>query len=148
MLKDWERRVNSILTHTFQERFHSTPRVFRAPGRINIIGEHTDYTGGLVMPAAIDRWCNVAIAPNTTQRLNIHATTIGEGASLSLDALHPQGGWTDYIAGVASVLAREDIAVPGADIMITGDVPMGAGLGSSAALEVAVARAFTAHAGV
>jgi galactokinase len=132
----------------FQERFHSTPRVFRAPGRINIIGEHTDYTGGLVMPAAIDRWCNLAIAPNNSRHLTVHAADLAADDIVDLDALPRRGGWIDYVAGVASVLMREGITVPGADMMIVGNVPMGAGLGSSAALEVTVARALTALAGV
>jgi galactokinase len=138
----------SKLREEFRRRFLSAPRVFRAPGRINIIGEHTDYTGGLVMPAAIDRWCNVAIAANNSRHLTVRAVDLGADDIVDLDALRPRGGWMDYVAGVASVLMRADIAVPGADIMITGDVPMGAGLGSSAALEVAVTRAFTALAGV
>jgi len=138
----------ALLTDRFQSRFGSKPRLFRAPGRINIIGEHTDYTGGLVMPAAIDRWCTVAAAPNGTRALNVVAQSLGREASADLDALKPDGSWMDYVAGVASVLVARRIDVPGCDLMIESDVPVGAGVSSSAAVEVSTARALLAMAGV
>ena len=131
----------------FQARFGSAPRLFQAPGRINIIGEHTDYCGGLVMPAAIDRRCTVAAAANGGRGLTVVAGVFGEEASADLDALAPSGGWMDYVAGVASVLTAAGVAVPGADLWIESDVPIGAGVSSSAAIEVAVAHALLALAG-
>jgi galactokinase len=125
----------------FHDRFGGTPRLFQAPGRINIIGEHTDYSGGLVMPAAIDRRCVVAAAPNGSRALNVVAGVFGEEGRADLDALAPTHGWMDYVAGVASVLIADGVDVPGADLWIESDVPIGAGVSSSAAIEVAVAHA-------
>lgn len=130
-----------LLAARFTRRFSSKPRLFRAPGRINIIGEHTDYTGGLVMPAAIDRWCVVAAAPNDTGHLRLVATSFAEKANISLDHLKPRGDWCDYVAGIADTLMKSGVSLRGADIWIESDVPMGAGVSSSAALEVATAIA-------
>jgi galactokinase len=135
------------LERRFRERFGTAPRLFQAPGRINIIGEHTDYSGGLVMPAAIDRRCLIAAAPNGARRLNVIAGVFGEEASADLDGLAPTRGWMDYVAGVASALMAAGVAVPGADLWIESDVPIGAGVSSSAAIEVAVAHALLALAG-
>ena len=131
----------------FRARFGSAPRLFQAPGRINIIGEHTDYCGGLVMPAAIDRWCRIAAAANGSRRLTVIAEGFGDAVELDLDALTPRKAWSDYVAGVAKVLMDAGIAVPGADLMIESTVPIGAGVSSSAAIEVATAHALLALAG-
>lgn len=140
--------VNLVqLAERFTQRYGSVPRLFRAPGRINIIGEHTDYSEGFVMPAAIDRWCVIAAAPNGSRRLRMVASAFAEKADLDLDALRPEKDWSDYPAGVASILMAEGIAVPGMDIWIDSDVPMGAGVSSSAALEVSMAAACLALAG-
>ena len=135
------------IARLFEGRFGATPRLFQAPGRINIIGEHTDYCGGLVMPAAIDRRCVIAAAANGSRRLTMFAGVFGSEAEVDLDALSPAGGWTDYVAGVASVLKADGIAVPGADLWIESDVPIGAGVSSSAAIEVATVHALLALAG-
>jgi len=131
----------------FRARYGAAPRLFQAPGRINIIGEHTDYCGGLAMPAAIDRWCRIAAATNGTRRLTVVAQGFGEAAELDLDALTPRGAWSDYVAGVARVLLDAGVAVAGADLMIESTVPIGAGVSSSAAIEVATAHALLALAG-
>ncbi len=131
----------------FRDRFGGTPRLFQAPGRINIIGEHTDYSGGLVMPAAIDRRCLVAAAPNGSRRLNVVAGAFAGQAEAALDALAPTRSWMDYVAGVAAVLIADGVDVPGADLWIESDVPIGAGVSSSAAIEVATAHALLALAG-
>ncbi len=130
----------------FRARFGASPRLFQAPGRINIIGEHTDYCGGLAMPAAIDRWCRIAIAGNGSRRLTLIAEGFGE-AGLDLDTLKPRGDWSDYVAGVAKVLLDAGVAVPGADLRIESNVPVGAGVSSSAAIEVATAQALLGLAG-
>ena len=135
------------LAEAFRARFGANPRLFRAPGRINIIGEHTDYCAGLVMPAAIDRWCTIAAAPNASRNLRLIARDLGREASLDLDSLSPTGDWTDYIAGVADKLHRAGITPPGMDVMIESTIPMGAGVSSSAALEVAAIHAMLALAG-
>lgn len=134
--------MNAIASR-FHERYGSEPRIFRAPGRINIIGEHTDYSGGLVMPAAIDRYCVAAAASNGTRGLRVISQGFAD-AEVDLDALVRRGDWVDYVTGVASVLTREGMSVPGADILIESAIPVGAGMSSSAALEVAVARALLA----
>jgi galactokinase len=131
----------------FGERFGAAPRLFQAPGRINIIGEHTDYSGGLAMPAAIDRRCLVAVAANGSRKLNVVAGAFAAEATADLDALAPAGNWIDYVAGVASVLIAAGVPVSGADLWIESDVPIGAGVSSSAALEVAVVHALLALAG-
>lgn len=134
------------IAQRFRARFGREPRCFQAPGRINIIGEHTDYSGGLVMPAAIDRRCVVAAATNGTRALRVASRGFAD-ADVDLDSLARTGSWVDYVAGVASILAREGIPVAGADLLIESDVPVGAGVSSSAALEVAVAHALLALAG-
>ncbi|HXQ11295.1 MAG TPA: galactokinase [Caulobacteraceae bacterium] len=131
----------------FQRRFDGAPRLFRAPGRINIIGEHVDYAGGLVLPAAIDRQVVVAARANGSLRLTVASGAMGAETAVDLGALAASGGWIDYIAGVAQVLGAAGVAVPGADIWIESDLAIGAGLSSSAALEVAVACALLALAG-
>lgn len=125
-----------------------TTRVFRAPGRINIIGEHTDYSQGLVMPAAINRWCVVRARAHAEGRMRVRSTAYEDEQILPYEALTPTGRWTDYVAGVAFVLARAGVALVGADLEIDSHVPVGAGVSSSAALEVATAHALLALAGV
>jgi galactokinase len=131
----------------FERRFGATPRLFQAPGRINIIGEHVDYAGGLVLPAAIDRRVVVAVHANGSLTLRAASGAMGAEAAVDLGALAPTGGWIDYVAGVAQVLGAAGIAVPGADLWIESDLAIGAGLSSSAALEVAVTCALLALAG-
>lgn len=129
------------LPKRFQMRFGSTPRLFCAPGRINIIGEHTDYSGGLVMPAAVDRWTVVAVAPNEGREITAASVSLGLEECGDLASLKPTGSWFDYVAGVAATLVQAGIDVPGTDLMIESNVPIGAGVSSSAAVEVATANA-------
>jgi galactokinase len=125
----------------FGERFGGQPRLFRAPGRINLIGEHTDYSEGYVLPAAIDRACIVAANRNGTDRLQVVTLNAPDGRTSSVE-LGPtfarRGDWTDYVAGVRASLARAGIQVPGCNLVLASDVPEGAGVSSSAALEVSV----------
>jgi galactokinase len=136
----------------FIGRFQAAPRFYQAPGRINLIGEHTDYNLGYVMPAAIPLFTTVAIAPRTDGRLRVRSSNFGETLEFGLsdrDAAAPRrpSHWIDYVHGVAQSLQRYGIALRGADLLIHGEVPIGSGLSSSAALEVAVALALSSEAG-
>jgi galactokinase len=117
----------------------------RAPGRVNLIGEHTDYNDGFVMPVAIDRWVWIALRSRPDRRVVVEALDFAESVELDLDALaHGPPAWAEYLRGVAERLAAEGHALRGIDAVLAGDVPIGAGLSSSAALELAAARAFAA----
>ncbi len=129
------------LRNRFAARFGGEATVYQAPGRVNLIGEHTDYNDGFVMPVTIDRSTYAAVACRPDRRLVVHSATIDRTADASLDALVPQRRWSDYVFGVAAMLLSHGVPVNGANLLIDSDVPLGAGLSSSAALEVAVARA-------
>ncbi|MCB1021512.1 MAG: galactokinase [Bryobacterales bacterium] len=126
------------------------PRTFRAPGRVNLIGEHTDYNDGFVLPVALDLDCRVTAAPCTGETLRAVAVDLGPAETAwplaALAHAERQGDWSDYVAGVAVQLLRNGVAIPALDLRITSEVPMGAGLSSSAALEVASALALSAWA--
>jgi galactokinase len=125
-------------------------RVFRAPGRVNLIGEHTDYNGGFVMPAAIDLATYVAAEPRAEPKLVIDSENFGERREFPLadSAARPRGDWSDYVRGVAVTFERSGFRLRGANLTIRGEVPVGSGLSSSAALEVAVAQALLAISGI
>src|SRR6266581_7002920 len=118
-------------------------RVFRAPGRVNLIGEHTDYNDGFVMPAAVGFSTYVAIAPRPDRKVVIHSEEFPGNFEFYLDHLPEQrtGAWCDYVLGVASVLRKRGHKLQGANLLVHGEVPIGAGLSSSAAVEVASALA-------
>jgi galactokinase len=116
-------------------------RTVRAPGRVNLIGEHTDYNDGFVLPCAIDRYTTVEAHTRDDQTVTVEATDIGETDEFTLDHIERTGTWRDYVRGVVHLLAP----TAGAHLRISSDVPRGAGLSSSAALEVAVARALNAE---
>src|SRR6516225_2663017 len=120
------------------------PIVVRAPGRVNLIGEHTDYNDGFVMPSAIQFHTTVAIARRADDRLVISSENYEEQVEFSLTELPlaARKHWSDYVVGVATKLKERGVRVPGANLLIRGDVPQGAGLSSSASLEVAVCKAF------
>jgi galactokinase len=129
---------------------HPATHLIRAPGRVNLIGEHTDYNDGFVLPAAIDRAAYIVARPRDDQKLHAYAVNMDESTSFSLAELEPGKfeGWTAYIAGMADFLQRDGHQLVGADLLIEGDVPLGAGLSSSAALEVAVGATLLALAGI
>jgi galactokinase len=122
------------------------PQVAVAPGRVNLIGDHTDYNEGFVLPMAIDRAAAVAFRPRPDALLRVHAVSCGETREADLRRLHPpgEGGFLAYVGGVAWALRESGLETPGIDIVLHGNVPIGAGLSSSAALELAVARALCA----
>jgi galactokinase len=115
-------------------------RIARAPGRVNLIGEHTDYNDGLVMPVAIDREIRIAFAQTSDRRVEVALAETGEHAGFDLDAIPARrGAWIDYIAGVARVLIDASVPVRGFRGILASDLPQGSGLSSSAALELATA---------
>jgi len=121
----------------------------RAPGRVNLIGEHTDYNDGFVLPIAIERSATATWAPRSDRTLRVHSGRFGETASVDLDGpVRPRPGhWSNYVVGVAVELAAAGVPPAGADVRIDSDVPPGGGLSSSAAIEVAAALALMAAAG-
>jgi galactokinase len=130
----------------FEARYGRAPRLFRAPGRVNLIGEHTDYNDGYVLPMAIDREAVVAAAARDDRTLRVRAVDFDEEAEFDLDRPNDprRGDWRDFVEGVAQSLERRGARLGGADLLITSSVPVGAGLSSSAAIEVSVGLALTA----
>jgi galactokinase len=132
----------------FEARFSQAPTaVVRAPGRVNLIGEHTDYNAGFVLPMAIDRDIRIALRPRADDMVKVFAVDVAQEATFSLAALERGEGWQEYVKGVAWALQEQGLALTGWDGVMAGDVPRGAGLSSSAALELAAARAFQATSG-
>jgi galactokinase len=142
------RQLSSIVER-FRERFGPTPRVFRAPGRVNLIGEHTDYNDGFAMPAAIEFYCWVAISPRVDRKLCLYSEEFSSEAHADLNGLAPAPtkSWSDYPIGVALQLEGAGIRLRGANLLIESEVPIGAGLSSSAAIEVATVLALCELAG-
>lgn len=139
--------VRALRVH--KQRFGQDGRAFGAPARVNLIGEHTDYTGGFVMPMAIDFRTIAIISPRADGRAVFYSVNFDEEVSFEIASLGrtPQGHWSDYPLGVVWSLAQEGVAVSGFSMSLVGNVPVGAGLSSSASLEVATAMALLAHAG-
>jgi galactokinase len=146
--------VSAELVSRVRERFARVfpgypPRLATAPGRVNLIGEHTDYNDGFVLPMAIARSAVMAFRPRGDGLLRAHSLAYDETREAAIAALAPPGGhgWFSYVAGVAWAFASDGLPVAGMDVVVDGDVPIGAGLSSSAALELATARALCAAAG-
>jgi galactokinase len=133
----------AFLLFQFEKIFGAQPRIFRAPGRVNLIGEHTDYNDGYVMPAAVGFSTYVGISPRSDRKLIIHSEELSGNFEFDLDALPEKrvGAWCDYVLGVAFVLRQQGHKFGGANLLVHGEVPIGAGLSSSAALEVSSALA-------
>jgi galactokinase len=137
------------LRNGFIRLYGTTPRLFRAPGRVNLIGEHTDYNDGFVLPIAIDRETIVAAAARDDRRLRVHSSLLAETVELDLDrpGMRRRGVWFDYVEGVAQSLIARGYPVKGADLLIESSVPIGGGLSSSAALETSVGLALLSISG-
>ncbi|UCE06069.1 MAG: hypothetical protein JSW07_21190 [bacterium] len=132
--------IKQKLIGKFKTHFQSVePGVFQAPGRVNLIGEHTDYNAGYVFPMAIDRTTKIAIAKRTDKLLNIWSENMQELVTINFNnPVKKKGHWSDYVIGVATTLNNEGFILDGAEVFIDSDVPVGSGLSSSAALEVSV----------
>jgi len=131
----------------FERRFKSPPSyIVRAPGRVNLIGEHTDYNEGFVLPMAINRAIYLAFRPREDRYVFVESIDFGDYVEFSLDEMvrgrHSQ--WAEYVKGMAWALEESGYALSGWEGVVAGDVPIGAGLSSSAAIEMATARAFSA----
>lgn len=133
-----------------QSRFHAEPKVFAAPGRVNLIGEHTDYAEGFVMPAAIDFATLAGISPRNDGKIVVYSENYSEERSFDAAALPKQRSkhWSDYPMGVVAILAGEGNKIPAFSLTLWGDVPLNSGLSSSASVEVATALAVMSLAGV
>jgi len=138
------------LARRFNEQFGTPPKIFVAPGRVNLIGEHTDYNDGFVLPCAIGFAVRVAIAPNSDQKIILLSEDFPEQSEFGLDEIpaNKKGNWADYPTGVLKELRKVGSLSGGANVLVAGDVPVGAGLSSSAALEVASALALMALNGI
>jgi len=126
-----------------ESRFHAQPEIFVAPGRVNLIGEHTDYAEGFVMPAAINFATLAGISPRSDGKIVVYSENYQEEREFEAAAIPPKGSghWSDYPIGVVSILAGEGNAIPAFSLSLWGDVPLGSGLSSSASVEVATAIA-------
>jgi len=138
----------TTLAQQFQSHFNAKPQIIvRAPGRVNLIGEHTDYNDGFVLPMAIDHDVRLALRPRSDETVRIFSLDLETESAFELDSLTRSDGWIEYPKGIASELLKAGYVLKGFDAVMTGDVPRGAGLSSSAAVELAIARAFSAVSG-
>ncbi len=132
-----------LVDEELRARYGAPDGIFMAPGRVNLIGEHTDYNDGFVMPAAIGFATYVAAGSRRDDKLGVYSIDFHEGREFDLaeNPQGPTGHWSDYVRGVAAVLRSQSVPIHGANLVIKGDVPIGAGLSSSASIEVATAFA-------
>ena len=134
----------AVLRSMHLARFKADPAVFVAPGRVNLIGEHTDYAEGFVMPVAIDFATLAAISPRTDGKIVLYSENYSDDGERTFDAdapLKASKHWTDYPLGVVAILTGEGHKIPGFSLSLWGDVPLGSGLSSSASVEVVTALA-------
>ena len=138
--------LKQLATEKFEEKFGEAPTfIIRAPGRVNLIGEHTDYNDGFVMPMAIDRAVWLAIRPRTDGIVSVESLEMEDAAEFEIGNLgQPGDGWGEYLKGVTWALLEDGFDLSGWEGVMTSDVPVGAGLSSSAAIEMATAMAFMA----
>lgn len=129
------------LVKQFRDIYNETPRLFRSPGRINIIGEHTDYNDGFVLPAAIDQAAYVAVTPRNDGQVSLYSVSFNEHFSCTTGTLERRDSWTDYVLGVVDQLVKNNYPVGGFNLVLDGDIMIGAGLSSSAAVECSVVYA-------
>ncbi|HUQ64950.1 MAG TPA: galactokinase [Flavitalea sp.] len=132
-----------MIRKIFEEQFATSPSVeVMSPGRINVIGEHTDYNEGFVLPAAIDKYGHVAASRTGSDIISLYAIEFNEKFSIPISDIKPvEGKWTNYVLGVVDQLIKRNYKIDGFNLVVTGDVPVGAGLSSSAAIECSVCYA-------
>jgi len=136
--------MNTIATNVsniFKEKFSSTPNRYYSPGRINLIGEHIDYNDGYVMPAAIDKGIYYAVAANDTDIINFYAADYNESLSIAIKDIKKMDSWKNYVLSVVNEFVLLGKPVTGFDCVFSGDVPLGGGMSSSAAVEGGLAYA-------
>jgi galactokinase len=140
---------DATLTKLFLAEYRQPPRIFSAPGRVNLIGDHTDYNDGFALPIAIGKRTVVAAAARDDRKFRVRSLRVARTAEFDLDGADfaRRNGWADYVEGVARSLENRGVKLHGADLLIESDVPIGAGLSSSAAIEMSVGLALVSLAG-
>ncbi len=134
----------TTLTQSFQSHFATSPLVAFAPGRINLIGEHTDYQEGFVFPAAVEKGIWVAIQKNNLNVCRLYSLDFDQEFKFELEAFSPKKGhWATYVMGMVALLKQAGYSISGFDMVIGGNIPVGSGLSSSAALSVAIGTAIS-----
>lgn len=133
--------MQNEIRDAFNRIYGTTPRLYFSPGRINLIGEHVDYNDGYVMPAAIDKGIWFAVAPNESTDVRLHSYNMHEDLHTTLQNVRPQSGWQNYVLGVLHVMLEDNMPIGGIDCVFGGNLPVGAGLSSSAAVECGLAFA-------
>ncbi|HEV7379999.1 MAG TPA: galactokinase family protein, partial [Dyadobacter sp.] len=134
--------MNNKVLQIFNDLYQGEPMLFRAPGRINLLGEHTDYNNGFVLPAAIDREIFFAIRPNGTDICNVYSVDMKERDSFAIaDPSKSELAWANYVRGTVQQFVKDNYKISGFDLVFGGNIPPGAGLSSSAALECGTATA-------
>lgn len=137
--------IQEHIANRFRQQFRSAPEwLIRSPGRVNLIGEHTDYNQGFVLPMAIDRASWIALRSRTDGKVVLHSTMSEAPLDFALNTIEKGSGWGEYVKGVAWALRESGLRLHGWEGVTATDVPLEAGLSSSASFELAVARAFAA----
>lgn len=132
-------KLSQKIHKQFLERYEREPILVQSPGRVNLIGEHTDYNDGFVLPAAIDKTIVLAISPNNLSKIHVYSVDMDECEEFDLENLHQSNKhWANFIKGAVSEVHKDGYEPRGFDVVFGGDIPIGAGLSSSAALEGAV----------
>lgn len=138
-------KIRERVIEEFTNQFKNSPdHIVRAPGRVNLIGGHTDYNDGFVLPMAIDHSIWIALRPRRDRRVLLRSLQFNSSADFSLDNIQHTKGWQGYVRGIAWVLQKNKFEIRGWEGILSGDVPIGAGLSSSAALELSLLKAFYA----
>ena len=141
--------MNQKIRDKFIALFGAEPQMFRAPGRVNLIGEHTDYNDGFVLPAAVDKMIAFAVKPNSVGRFRFFAFDLNESFETEVDNIDvSQTAWANYLLGVVAQFHKAGLTVPAFDCVFGGNVPLGAGMSSSAAIEVGMAFAINSMFGL
>jgi galactokinase len=136
--------LHQLVKNEFHRKFGESPTfIVRAPGRVNLIGEHTDYNDGFVLPMAIDRAMWIALRPRDDQRVVLHSLDFSKPTDFSLEGITHGRGWEEYVRGMAKNLQLAGYSLLGWEGVLASDIPVGAGLSSSAALEMVTAMAFS-----